>query len=253
MSFRTDLAAFALFAGLCLPGSLRAQGGPPLVTDDPGTPGPGRWEINTAATVELGRDQRLWDVPLVDANYGWGERIQLKVEIPWRVRTAPGGETVSGLGEVLIGVKWRFLDEDSSGIGLGVYPQAGFRTISSSARLGLAEPYTSVFLPAVAQKDLGFLSVNLEAGWQWRSTGRSHEFAGLALGRRLSERLEILGEVFADSPGQLSETSIGWHVGGRCPVARWLVLLFSGGTGIRGSAAEPRSRFSGYLGTQLLL
>ena len=30
-------------------GAARAQGGPPLVTDDPDTPGDGHWEINLAA------------------------------------------------------------------------------------------------------------------------------------------------------------------------------------------------------------
>jgi len=41
------LALTALF-GLA-PLASWAQGGPPLVTDDPDTPGNGRWEINVAA------------------------------------------------------------------------------------------------------------------------------------------------------------------------------------------------------------
>lgn len=30
----------------------RAQGGPPMITDDPGTPGSGRFEINLAVALE---------------------------------------------------------------------------------------------------------------------------------------------------------------------------------------------------------
>ncbi len=42
----TSCLFFVLLAlTLVTPERLSAQGGPPLLTDDPGTPGPGRWEI----------------------------------------------------------------------------------------------------------------------------------------------------------------------------------------------------------------
>ena len=50
--------------------------GPPLITDDPGTPGDGRWEINLPITLEQTRSQRLFEAPLFDINYGLGERTQ---------------------------------------------------------------------------------------------------------------------------------------------------------------------------------
>ena len=245
--------ALSFLAASLLPMAAVGQGGPPLVTDDPGTPGPGHWEVNVAGTVEDRQTGRLWDAPLIDANYGWGERIQLKIEIPWRIGTTPEGGTASGLGEALIGVKWRFLDQDTSGVDLGTYPQVGFRTVSSSALKGIAQDYTSVLLPLTVEKNLGFLSANVEIGWEWRSGERSHEFAGLALGRPLSERLEVLGEVFTDIPGRLSEASVTWDAGGRWTVNKHLILLFSAGSGIRGSPGNPRLRFIGYLGTQWLL
>ncbi|MFT3792165.1 MAG: hypothetical protein QM741_14065 [Rudaea sp.] len=37
-----------------------AQGGPPLVTDDPGTPGNGKWEINLASIGS--KTFRRWDI-----------------------------------------------------------------------------------------------------------------------------------------------------------------------------------------------
>ena len=40
--------ATLLLVLLFVPLDLFAQGGPPLVTDDPGTPGNGNWEINAA-------------------------------------------------------------------------------------------------------------------------------------------------------------------------------------------------------------
>lgn len=249
----TRWIALALLGVLPLSASALAQGGPPLITDDPGTPGSGRWEINTAVTVEDRASGRLWGAPLIDANYGWGEHIQLKLEIPWRVGTTPSVGTVSGLGEALAGVKWRFLDQDTSGIDLGTYPQVGFQTVGSSARKGVAQDYTNVIVPLTVQKNLGFLSANIEIGWEWRSGERSHEFAGLALGKQLSERLEAIGEIHTDMPGRLSEATVFWEAGGRWTVNRHLVLLISGGSGMRGSPSDTRLRFIGYLGTQWLL
>src|SRR5215204_4515509 len=60
-----------------------AQGGPPLITDDPGTPGDGNWEVNLAVTYERLRDERVVEAPLLDVNYGVGKRLQLKVEVPF--------------------------------------------------------------------------------------------------------------------------------------------------------------------------
>src|SRR5438067_1001366 len=85
-----------------------AQGGPPLLTDDPITPGDRHWEVNIALTAEHFRGERSYGAPLLDLNYGLGERIQLKWEVPWLMVQTPGAGTRSGLGDSKLGVKWRF-------------------------------------------------------------------------------------------------------------------------------------------------
>ena len=59
--------------------AVRAQGGPPFITDDPDTPGANNWEINTA--VIGARSHQHWDLaaPDLDINYGWGERLALRI------------------------------------------------------------------------------------------------------------------------------------------------------------------------------
>jgi hypothetical protein len=47
---RSLLVAFAL--GLVVITDAHGQGGPPMITDDPGTPGPGKFEINLAIAFE---------------------------------------------------------------------------------------------------------------------------------------------------------------------------------------------------------
>jgi hypothetical protein len=78
-----------LFIGALWPGAASAQGGPPLMTDDPDTPGPGYWEINLAVLLQKSHGEQRLDLPRLDVNYGVGERIQLKFEMPWVDLQAP--------------------------------------------------------------------------------------------------------------------------------------------------------------------
>src|SRR5947199_673360 len=96
----------ATLATACLPVPAVAQGGPPLITDDPDTPGPGYWEINLAAVVARHPGSQSADLPRVDANYGAGRRVQLKFEGPG-VRGRNGAEVRSGTGNAAAGGRSR--------------------------------------------------------------------------------------------------------------------------------------------------
>jgi hypothetical protein len=94
---------------------LFAQGGPPLRTDDPGTPGNKNWEINIACTQTFSPIEREIEIPLVDVNYGVADRIQLKLEIPYLYRYDGSGQYRRALGDALFGMKWRFYEESRNG------------------------------------------------------------------------------------------------------------------------------------------
>ena len=99
-----------------------AQGGPPFRTDDPETPGNKHWEINFGFIGQRNPASGAYQVPDFDINYGLGDRLQLKYEIPIAIEeTRPGssldpstpplpGQVIGGLGESLMGVKWRFYE-----------------------------------------------------------------------------------------------------------------------------------------------
>lgn len=74
-------------------GVARSQGGPPLITDDPGTPVNGKWEINFAFTVEKTHAATEYNAPLIDINYGLGDRVQLKYQVPLDVVDSRGDGT----------------------------------------------------------------------------------------------------------------------------------------------------------------
>jgi hypothetical protein len=114
-----------------------AQGGPPFRTDDPDTPGNGHWEINFGFIGDRNPGNGAYQVPDFDINYGLGDRIQLKYEIPIALEEtrpqpatadAPSvdGTIIGGLGASLLGIKWRFYEHHpgdasiSSGFGTGL-------------------------------------------------------------------------------------------------------------------------------------
>jgi hypothetical protein len=98
-----------------------AQGGPPFRTDDPETPGNQHWEINFGWIGDRNPASGAYQVPDFDINYGLGDRIQLKYEIPIAIeetrpqpatptQPAQSGQVIGGLGESLLGIKWRFYE-----------------------------------------------------------------------------------------------------------------------------------------------
>jgi len=98
-----------------------AQGGPPFRTDDPETPGNQHWEINFGWIGDRNPGDGAYQVPDFDINYGLGDRVQLKYELPIAIEeirplpAAPGapaqaGHVIAGLGESLLGIKWRFYE-----------------------------------------------------------------------------------------------------------------------------------------------
>jgi hypothetical protein len=237
------LAAALLLAA----GRARAQGGPPLFTDDPGTPGAGRWEINVAFTLDRTSASREIGAPLVDANYGWGERLQLKVEIPWIVADDDVEGRRSGLGNPLFGVKWRFLDEDKAGVAVSTYPQLGFNLVSSSADRGLVERETSFLLPVSAVKRIGPVSLDVEAGRLFR-TGGGFWVWGVAIGHDF-EKVEALAELFGTSASEAADRRMVVNVGGRFRMGEGATLLFSVGGSVY-DGQGPRHVVA-YLGVQL--
>jgi len=240
---------FPFLVALASAAPAHGQGGPPLVTDDPGTPGPGHWEVNVAFTLDDRGAFQTFETPLVDANYGVGERLQLKLEIPWVVGT--DGQDASGLGNALIGVKWRFCDASECGAAVGIYPQVEVPMSSRSAALGLADGKASVLLPVLIQRDFGPVEVNVEAGYTFRSGQSGQWFWGVALGHSVGD-FELLTEVFDSGASSLSTPGLNWDAGARWRASSHFVVLFSAGTGLSGSAGDPRARALVYLGGQFL-
>lgn len=239
----------ALLAALALQSA--AQGGPPFITDDPGTPGNGNWEINVAAYTERHPSERLYNAPILDMNYGWGPRIQLKYQVPYLVEGADGGPTRSGLGKSLAGVKWRFYDSGEDGLQVSTYPQLEFNNPTSSSERGLVDYGTRFYLPIEFSKKVGPLHINPEAGY-WFASSKGQAWAtGVVVLREVNPRLELAGEFYSTANTNGSSHWNTFDFGGRYTLQDHFVLLFTAGRSLNvASIGQPD--FFGYLGMQFL-
>lgn len=232
-----------------LPRRVIAQGGPPLITDDPETPGNGHWEINVAWKLSQKQDERLFAIPLLDINYGFGEHVQLKAEVPWLVLQDRRGGTQSGLGSANFGVKWRFLDKDRHGFAMSTYPQLEIRTSASSARRGLIEQGSELLLPVEISRELGRVTINGEFGYQVVQREKDEVIYGLVVAGEINKRLELLGEIHGIAKRNFAEEELIFNVGGRFKMSKHYTLLFSSGRSLR-RAVTGQPTLLAYVGAQ---
>jgi hypothetical protein len=131
------------------------QGGPPMITDDPGTPGNGEWENNLAIAFEHRPNETSIDVPAIDLNYGVGEHIQLTLQTAPALLKRSDRSLIGGLRGTEAALKWRFVDEEKSGFDMSMFPRVVFNVVQSSARRGLADDGTRFQIPFQAAKSFG--------------------------------------------------------------------------------------------------
>jgi Putative MetA-pathway of phenol degradation len=224
-----------------------ARAGPPFVTDDPEPPPPHGWEINVPFIPERTPGKTEMDAPLFDFNYGL-PNIQLKLEIPVRIVHRDNDGTAAGPGDLLLGVKWRFFNNEKSQVQLGIYPQLLLPTGDHARDLGEGRP--AFVLPLVAQKSWEKWTVYGDVGFWWQTAAatRDYVYAGAVLKREINERLTLGIELFGNSPKERGGSSdFAFNVGGTWRLSKHLNLLFSGGRDIVGDTTAV-----GYIGLQFL-
>jgi hypothetical protein len=245
-------AALALLAELVCAPALRAQGGPPLLTTDPGTPGNANWEINVGAMGTHTSTGTSSQLPQLDVNFGVGERIQLTYQQSYVVQSTSGASTVGGYGNALLGVKWRFLDQGEGGWQVSTFPQFETAGSARAQREGFAIDGPRLLLPVEVSKRIGALDVNLEAGYYFPRNGPDERFVGLAVGRQVNQRLELDGEIYADRASGAPPNDTTLDVGFRYKLHPAFILLGMAGRSIAGNGGD-HVQFMGYLGLQILL
>jgi hypothetical protein len=242
-----NLIAVALW--LLALGSAHGQGGPPMITDDPGTPGDGKWEINLALAVEHRPGETSFDAPAIDFNYGVGDRIQLTLQGgPVLLKRRDHG-LIGGLGETEAAVKWRFIDDQRTGVTMSIFPRVIFNISHSAVRRGLAEDGTRFQIPLQFAKAFPGFDLDFEWGPLVSTVGRAQWLYGVVVGVDASKTTTFLAELHGTSRTNFSRDDLALNFGVRRKLNDH--CLFIGSLGHELRSPEARA-FIGYAGLQLL-
>ena len=221
-----------------------AWAGPPFFTDDPEPVEYLHWEVYLASL--WAHDKKagtLGTLPHLEVNYGPAPDLQLHVIVPAAYSAPVEGSKQYGLGDMELGIKYRFIHEDEQGWRpqVGIFPLFEVPTGSGSRLLGSGfgsgSPYLQVFFPVWVQKSWGPWTTYGGGGY-WYNPGdgnKNYWFTGWLLQRDFSKMLTFGAEIFNSSPmakGESDET--GFNIGGFLNLSEEHHILFSAGRDIKG-------------------
>jgi hypothetical protein len=185
---------------LALP--LVAQAGRPLAIDDAGSVDHQRFQLEAGVGYVHESDTRHFDflfglsyglLPTLQVGFGFGSQLEERVE------GASGRHTATGLGDLTLGVKWNPLSADrfwaDHSLALTV------KLPTSDEDRGFGSGKTDVDLTYIATKPLGEkFNVDFNLGYMWVG-GEDPDVLhyGLAARWQAFDKVELVGEVFADT------------------------------------------------------
>ena len=235
---------------LFLAASAFAQGGPPMRTDDPGTPGNGNFEINIALGSERAASERFFEAPVLDINYGAGDRVQLNYQTAYEVHGEDSQSTQSGLGNSSAAVKWRFFENKKHELQVSTYPRLDFNNPNASVRRGIADRGVRFLLPVEITKKLGRIDLNVEGGYAFKQFGSNEYIAGVAIGHQVNQKLELMSEWYSTGTVNGNERDMSLGAGTRYRLGEHVLLIAMAARGA-GRSGIDQPHFIGYGGLQL--
>lgn len=204
-----------------------ALAGPPYITDDPVPTDTGHWEVYTFTDGQGLRSSVDADAGF-DLNYGPVKDVQLTATLPLSFSREPRRGWRTGTGDVELAVKYRFFDDEKSGLSVAVFPRAFLPT----STLDRGER-TRLLLPVWAQKDFaGGTSIFGGGGYELNPGAGNRNFlqAGVAVTHDVTKAVSVGGEVAwqqRDSDDSTAEIDAG--LGAIVKLSDHYALLFSGG------------------------
>jgi hypothetical protein len=204
-----------------------AFAGPPYLTDDPAPTDTGHWEIY-AFTAGEGRHSTFDGDAGVDLNYGAVKGLQLTATLPLGFSHVPNEGWRGGSGDVELGAKYRFLNNERSGFSAAVFPRVILPTAAHSPG-----ERARFLLPLWLQTDFtGGTSVFGGGGYTINPGSGNRDFwqAAVAVTKDVTKKVSVGTEIArqgADAAGGTAQTRAG--VGTIVQLSDHYALLLSGG------------------------
>jgi hypothetical protein len=227
---RWACAALTLMFALVKP----SLAGPPYITDDPEPTDYSHFEIYAFGTGTAVRGDKSGEAG-IDFNYGIATDTQLTVVLPVAYEKPSRGETATGLGNIELAVKYRFVHQDPSGWDVSFFPRAFLPSGSNT----VGEQHASLSLPIWVEKDWDEWSTFGGGGCVINRGGESRNFCltGWAVTRQVLANLQLGVELYHQTPDSRStRTTTGVGLGARYDLTEHYHLMASIGPGIQNAA-----------------
>jgi hypothetical protein len=157
-----------------------------------------------------------------------------------------GNSAQSGVGPMLVGVKWRFIDQEKDGVlSISTYPQFSFHPGYSSKNPDIAASGNYWLLPLEFSKRWGPIAINPEIGYQYNTQvnpeigdqfntqSRDSWFYGVVGAYEPVRNFELLAELHGDVMVQRGASDLLFNLGFRYPFTKHILLIASAGHTIR--------------------
>ena len=212
-----------------------------MLTDDPGTVHQRNWEINTSINTQINKFQEF-EVPLIDINYGYNKRTQLKFEMPYVLSNEASSNLTGMTGNPLLGIKYRFTNEGSGFVSVAAYPQVS---------IAIHEDERSEWkLPVEVEKNIGKFVLGDEIGFLNEANGNFF-FDGILGGVKFTNKFEIMGEIYLIvTASALYPDRTMLNFGMRYELKDKITVLCSLGTEVQNAEKEERKSFFSFTGIQ---
>ena len=229
-----------------------AFAGPPFITDDPEPVEANHWEINYAVSKTWHAGGSSAGTPSIDINYGLSPNIQLHAQ-PKYALESDGQNRHSGIDNTEVGVKFRFINHQYANANwmVGIYPMMQLPT--GASELGDSRGKVQAFLPLWLQRNSDDWTIYGGVGYRLNQyiDSKNSWFSGITALYRLTNQLQLGGEVFHETAGSIGERGVtGFNMGGIYNVTDDYHVLFSLGKGV--SNVSATNQFSGYLALQVI-
>ena len=174
--------------------------GPPFQTDDPQPIDFRHYEFYTFGSVDSTRGETDTFVPSVEFNWGALPNVHLHAIIPAAAIYPRVGQRAFGLGDIELGIKYRFVQETKHRPMIGTFVMFEIPTGSAAKGLGVGKAYYK--LPLWVQKTIGPWTTYAGAGVTLvKAEGyRSYPFAGWLVQRDLGKKLTLGTEAYYHGP-----------------------------------------------------
>lgn len=204
--------------------------GPPFLTDDPEPVPLNHGEFYVASEAAKTKNEFSSTLPHLEANYGLMPNVQVHIVLPLAFDKKTGQHAHWGLGDIELGVKYRFIRETKKRPQIGTFLFLEIPSGDPKKELGNGKP--QLFLPLLLQKSWGKWTLYGGPGY-WINPGIKNKnwwHVGCVIQKTFSKSLWLGSEgLFKTAAKKDAHSFFCFNVGGGIEIKKDLQILFTVG------------------------